>query len=1089
MLNGFTLRSGAGSGEAASDMMSDKRWRRALPLACLAAAAMGLAPPGARSQAWTRVVQPPASATVSAVRAAPDGGVLLGTIQVGESAVAKLDASGVLLWQFVATGTDDPLRAPILVDLAPSSTGGATALFQKSCDVGGVGDTCTVLAGIDPAGVLSWSWMWGTRYGPQPGALAALSDGTVAIAEAGSSLAVRLQGHAPAGPTWSSSLVDGGREPCLAASDDEGFALTVWYDREPAWIARFDAGGVLRWQRGLESDLVRPTGLPLSVDALARCSDGSWMVAGVSPVPGPVFWVAKIGDDGSLVWSLGYEGAQAYPPAPVRITSLHPTADGGAVLLGKDSSWDPFMARISADGAPAWLARPSAGGRVRQAAASTNASGVLHVTASLPVGVAIARADASDQLAGCLDWEAFHSRTLPFPMRIVAASRSLAPDTTTRLAAAIGQRPGAITEIACASPCSTDQREPDDGPGSPRALPRPPSVVAGNFCDDAADWLRTDVCKGATLILETSRLGAAADTVLELFHAGSGAMLASDDDGGVNRGSRVEWTALERTTLLLRVRQADGTNGPDRGYVLTASVVEPARTTYLRRIGGYEGGLVQWRLAQDGSVVGSGARGRTSGRWAMSLDAEGFTRWALALPGDGPIQSTCVTPAPGGGAIVAMCGPQASSIVRSMEVARIDSAGAIVWVRGYEPDPAHRVQPEVATTLVDGRIALAGIAREVDSPYEERAWVMTLDGAGNLDWDRRVEPRAGYVPLAVAGASDGGVLVAGEISTSSPVGGFIAKFTGTGGLAWSRTFAARATAVEAALDGGGVVAIEGPPLVLLHLDSAGRATDQRSFRDPIWAGRLRGTSLRRAADGGLIVATGPSFEPLIFRVSPAGAVEWARTELASSLDVLDARELPDGTVSVVMDHSWTSQASGRLLRLSADGALEPWCTRVSSVPVIAAGASVSISDGTLIAEDAGGSLVASDWSTFPFSTATTDACTCECGPTASLPLEVSRATSRRPLRMDAPGRLTWEPQTSNSSCQFNLYRGDVAALRVGDHGSCLATDLPVNEAWDLARPGVGRAWFYLVTGLAHSVEGPLGPDSLGRDRPVTSPCP
>jgi hypothetical protein len=93
-------------------------------------------------------------------------------------------------------------------------------------------------------------------------------------------------------------------------------------------------------------------------------------------------------------------------------------------------------------------------------------------------------------------------------------------------------------------------------------------------------------------------------------------------------------------------------------------------------------------------------------------------------------------------------------------------------------------------------------------------------------------------------------------------------------------------------------------------------------------------------------------------------------------------------------------------------------------------------------------------------------------------------------------RVAWQPELGFDS--FNEYRGDLAVLR-GQH---LYTQDPATvplaarncglgatSVFDGPNPPVGRGVFFLVTGIRSGVEGSLGTDSTGQERPNDHPCP
>ncbi|HJQ97423.1 MAG TPA: hypothetical protein VJ826_03860, partial [Candidatus Polarisedimenticolaceae bacterium] len=98
-----------------------------------------------------------------------------------------------------------------------------------------------------------------------------------------------------------------------------------------------------------------------------------------------------------------------------------------------------------------------------------------------------------------------------------------------RIAAALGLilAVGAETRASCV----TDAGEPDDQCVAAAAVVLGGSSQPRNFCDDATDWVTFNGCPGRGYTVETSGLGVAADTVLELYDRDCSTLLATDDDG------------------------------------------------------------------------------------------------------------------------------------------------------------------------------------------------------------------------------------------------------------------------------------------------------------------------------------------------------------------------------------------------------------------------------------------------------------------------------------------------------------------------------------------------------------------------------
>ncbi|HKQ61984.1 MAG TPA: M64 family metallopeptidase [Candidatus Polarisedimenticolaceae bacterium] len=86
--------------------------------------------------------------------------------------------------------------------------------------------------------------------------------------------------------------------------------------------------------------------------------------------------------------------------------------------------------------------------------------------------------------------------------------------------------------------------------------------------------------------------------------------------------------------------------------------------------------------------------------------------------------------------------------------------------------------------------------------------------------------------------------------------------------------------------------------------------------------------------------------------------------------------------------------------------------------------------------------------------------------------------------------LAWEDAAPpDQGWRYNLYRGTLAALPLGDYGSCFQSGLEQPGSVDAAVPPAGAGWTYLVTARNPAGEGPLGASSTGAPRPNGAPCP
>ena len=104
--------------------------------------------------------------------------------------------------------------------------------------------------------------------------------------------------------------------------------------------------------------------------------------------------------------------------------------------------------------------------------------------------------------------------------------------------------------------------------------------IGGAFdISEDEDWYRVDMRADRSYTLQTSALGANVDTILEVYDTDGVTRLASDDNGGGGKASRIEWRSSHDGTYFVRVSMASGsTFGCSATYGLS---VEAMKQTYL----------------------------------------------------------------------------------------------------------------------------------------------------------------------------------------------------------------------------------------------------------------------------------------------------------------------------------------------------------------------------------------------------------------------------------------------------------------------------------------------------------------------------
>ena len=120
-----------------------------------------------------------------------------------------------------------------------------------------------------------------------------------------------------------------------------------------------------------------------------------------------------------------------------------------------------------------------------------------------------------------------------------------------------------------ASTCVPDGREEDDSFGQAKTLGLGDAGASHNVCPAGdEDWAKVALQKGKIYVISTANLGSAADTVIFL-RDGAGTLIASNDDYGYTKASRIVFEPTTPGDYFIMARHQDSTaSGPDTGFDL-----------------------------------------------------------------------------------------------------------------------------------------------------------------------------------------------------------------------------------------------------------------------------------------------------------------------------------------------------------------------------------------------------------------------------------------------------------------------------------------------------------------------------------------
>lgn len=320
---------------------------------------------------------------------------------------------------------------------------------------------------------------------------------------------------------------------------------------------------------------------------------------------------------------------------------------------------------------------------------------------------------------------------------------------------------------------------------------------------------------------------------------------------------------------------------------------------------------------------------------------QGFPRksWARTYGEAGNDGAYSIQQANDGGYIAAGCVSSPSSATGSdFWILKLSSSGASEWQKAYGgngPDMALSIQK-----TIDAGFIVAGYTSP-STMAERDAWVLKLDSAGDIEWQRAYGGSDVDWASSIQQTSDGGYIVAG-ITVSFGAGDYdywILKLSAAGDIEWQRTYGGSnfdsARSIQQTSDGGYIAAgytsssgAGGEDIWILKLSQLGNIEWQRTYGD---AGYEWTDSIRQTSDGGYIVAGyTSSFDDetgdiWVLKLFSNGDIDWQRVYKGSSSDGAHSIQQTSDGGYIVAGFTESFGGGGRdvwVLKLSSSGNVE-----------------------------------------------------------------------------------------------------------------------------------------------------------------------
>jgi hypothetical protein len=183
---------------------------------------------------------------------------------------------------------------------------------------------------------------------------------------------------------------------------------------------------------------------------------------------------------------------------------------------------------------------------------------------------------------------------------------------------------------------------------------------------------------------------------------------------------------------------------------------------------------------------------------SLISSANATLMWSKTYGGTGYDQGyTLVATSDGGYAIAGVTDSNNGDVL----LIKIDSAGNMQWNRTYEGALTERVHSLIQT--LEGGYLMAGnkfsfnLPNKFYGPWQEDAWLVKTDSAGNVQWNKTYStPSSYYGFYSVIPSSDGGYVASGYTTPDSSSPSWMAQWTlcltkvdADGNIVWSKTYA------------------------------------------------------------------------------------------------------------------------------------------------------------------------------------------------------------------------------------------------------------------------------------------------------------
>jgi Divergent InlB B-repeat domain len=458
-------------------------------------------------------------------------------------------------------------------------------------------------------------------------------------------------------------------------------------------------------------------------------------------------------------------------------------------------------------------------------------------------------------------------------------------------------------------------------------------------------------------------------------------------------------------------------------------------------------------VSSDGGIMAVGNASFSASTTLVKLSATGAVLWQKTYDLTGAFLDV-FCPAPDGGAY--MAGDLGSDLL----VCRSSAEGEIVWQRSY--GTVLNDQATAAAPTSDGGVIVLGSCGQSDtSPATVDLWVLKLNAAGEIEWQKRLGGDADDRAEMVFQTADGGYLIAGHSASFATDGQsciWLVKLTPAGDLQRQLISdhaytGSNCFTVRPAVGGSFMAAIADPSsagmprTVLVTIGQDGSVIGERGYSPGAHAyPSAAPPAFLPTEDGGYLLSMtkGVQSDYLtadshLIKILPSGEIEWQRAygcDFSSDEVTLLGQASDGGYILAGTTDSWGGVWQGLwVMRTASDGRIGPsfhFVKVIADLPVNEPGvwmeATATVTDTAAVPQSTGLVATASDINFIPWTTQLHALG----GPTCTLTITAYDGGTTLP----APGSYTYDTGTSvpisaapAADYAFSSWSGNIALRR------------------------------------------------------------